>query len=124
VSPLIRAEVFQNRAVVALMICVFSLVYSFNAVRQQTKPPQSISPCRPTVLMDCSFFTTSAFILKHARSSTHLRLVTGRYHASSLRGPSAPSSQDGRASGTERHGGCCRPSSSSTSACTSPSPQA
>jgi hypothetical protein len=36
VSPLIRAEVFQNRAVVVLMTCVFVLVYSFNAVRQPT----------------------------------------------------------------------------------------
>lgn len=34
VSPLIRAEAFQSRAIIAVMTCVFFLVYSFNAVRQ------------------------------------------------------------------------------------------
>lgn len=33
VSPLIRGDVFKDRAVIALMACVFCLVYSFNSVR-------------------------------------------------------------------------------------------
>jgi hypothetical protein len=35
VTPYIRVALFRNRAVIALMTCVFCLVFSFSAVSQQ-----------------------------------------------------------------------------------------